>query len=128
MSVLIEAYSVIVSRGTLERLYPGGVASYERDSPNRTFCADPHLTRVGFMVSEDAWYYIEQILSPRGLTFLDGGRCVDIAVADPRQGSAGRASGSSTRRTSMGTGCAGSRGPSPETWPRPRDGHRTSPR
>ena len=48
MPVLLEAISVIVRRETLERKYPGGVDGYARDCPNRTFCADEYLTRVGF--------------------------------------------------------------------------------
>jgi hypothetical protein len=79
VSVLVEAISVVVRRDALERAYPGGVAAYERDCPNQTFCADEHLTRVGFMTPDDARNFVEQ-LEDRGLTFLDGERSMDIAV------------------------------------------------
>lgn len=79
MSVLVEAISIVVRRDALERAYRGGVAAYEADCPNQTFCADEHLTRVGFMTPDDARYFVEH-LEDRGLTFLDGERSVDIAV------------------------------------------------
>jgi DNA-binding transcriptional regulator YiaG len=45
MGVLVECISVIVRCSSLEEKYPGGVAAYEADAPNRTFCTDEHLAR-----------------------------------------------------------------------------------
>lgn len=95
MSVLVEANSIIVRRDALERAYPGGAAAYEVDCPNQTFCADAHLTRVGFMTPDDVSIFIER-LEERGLTSFDGKRSVDIAVLVQGEGSCGRATGSST--------------------------------
>lgn len=79
MSVLVEVNSIIVRREALDRVYPGGAAAYEVDCPNQTFCADEHLTRVGFMTSGDVSIFIHR-LEERGLTSFDGERSVDIAL------------------------------------------------
>lgn len=49
MSVLAEGFSVIVRRSTIDSNVPGGVETYARLVPNKTFCADQYLTRVGFL-------------------------------------------------------------------------------
>jgi hypothetical protein len=85
MSVLAEAINVIVRRSTLERKYLGGVAQYERDCPNGTFCMDAQLTRVGFMAPPDVQAFVER-LTRLGLVFHDGEQFVDIAVVDEYQG------------------------------------------
>jgi hypothetical protein len=72
MCVLVEAISVVVPIAVLEKKYPRGAAQYERDCPNGTYCADEHLTRVGFMVPGDVGAFVER-LSRLGLVFqLDG--------------------------------------------------------
>lgn len=85
MSVLVECISVIVRRESLERTYPGGARGYEALCPNRTFCADEHLTRVGFMTPADVGMFCEH-LERHGLVFFDGAQFVDIAVVDQHQG------------------------------------------
>ena len=54
MAVLVDGFSVVVRNGTLEQHYPGGLAGYRSDCPNASFCADEHLSRIGFMTPEDA--------------------------------------------------------------------------
>ena len=93
MSVLIEAISVVVRVSTLEARYPGGVAAYEADCPNGTFCSDAHLTRVGFMTPVDVRAFVEALTSHFDLTFFtpnDG--FVDAAVVDQRSGPTARCS------------------------------------
>jgi hypothetical protein len=85
MSVLVEAISVIVPITVLEAKYPGGVAQYERDCPNATYCADEHLTRVGFMAPADTLAFVER-LERLGLVHLRDGRAVDIVVVDQLRG------------------------------------------
>jgi len=85
MAVLVEALSVIVRNATLESLYPGGVSGYAADCPNRTFCSDGVLTRVGFMTPDDVGAFLER-LETRGLVFLHDGVAADIAVVDQHQG------------------------------------------
>lgn len=85
MSVLVEAISVVVPTAVLEKKYPGGAAQYERDCPNVTFCADEHLTRIGFMVPGDVGEFVER-LSRLGLVFQRDGRSADIVVVDQLHG------------------------------------------
>ena len=58
MAVLVDAYSVIIRNLALERLYPGGVAGYGHDCPNRTYLTDGEVSRVAFM----AWSDVETFL------------------------------------------------------------------
>lgn len=85
MAVLIEAISVIVPLATLERAYPGGVRGYAADCPNATFVLDHYVTRVAFMTPADVGQFVERLKSA-GLTFEQGGECVDVAVVDERHG------------------------------------------
>jgi hypothetical protein len=81
----VEAISVIVRISTIEQKYKGGLAQYRRDCPNKTFCADKHLTRVGFMVPPDVEQYVLG-LEQQGFIFQREGSFVDIAIVDQRQG------------------------------------------
>jgi hypothetical protein len=86
MSVLCEAISVIVPRDVLERLWPGGVEAYAASIPNRTFCADGRLTRVGFMHPNDVGHHLNG-LAAAGLTTADEHEVfVDLAVVDQFEG------------------------------------------
>jgi hypothetical protein len=85
MSVLIEAISVIVPRLVLEAKYPGGVSQYEQDCPNGTYCADEHLSRVGFMAPPDARGFIEG-LEQLGFIHVKHGQAVDLVVVDQFRG------------------------------------------
>ena len=86
MSVLIEGISVVVRNETLEEKYPGGVDAYRLHVPNRTFCTDGVLTRVGFMVPIDVSFWV-RILQKRGLLWVDSEkRFRDIAVVDQLAG------------------------------------------
>jgi hypothetical protein len=73
MSVLAEAISVIHRVDRLEERFPGGASAYAAGVPNRTFCTDGVLTRVGFMHSGDVESWV------RGLE-----RCA--LALDPRTG------------------------------------------
>ena len=72
MSIVIEAISVVVPIAVLESKYPGGAARYESDCPNGTYCADEHLSRIGFMVPADVRAFVEH-LSHLGLVHQDEG-------------------------------------------------------
>ena len=86
MSVLIEGISVIVRNDTLDAKYPGGVDAYRLHIPNRTFCTDGVLTRVGFMVPIDVGFWV-RLLQARGLLWADAEkRFRDIAVVDQLAG------------------------------------------
>jgi len=85
VAVLVEALSVIVRNATLAVLYPGGVSGYAADCPNRTFCSDGILTRVGFMAPDDVAAFVER-LEGCGLVFLRDGAATDLVVVDQHQG------------------------------------------
>lgn len=57
MSVLVEGHSIIACIDAIERICPGGVAALAARAPNRSFCADPWLFRVGFQEARDAAAY-----------------------------------------------------------------------
>lgn len=88
MSVLAEGFSVIVRRSTIASGFPGGLVAYERLVPNKTFCADQHLTRVGFLDWPEVSRFLEQ-LHAVGLShhYVDGR--VDIGLVQQDQGIAG---------------------------------------
>lgn len=85
MSVLAEAISVIVPRDVIVRKYPGGLVGYERDCPNRTYCADDHLTRVGFMNPTDVEAFVRRLTS-LGFVHLSHGASIDLCVVDQHRG------------------------------------------
>jgi len=85
MSVLVEAINVIVRKETLERKYPGGLEAHEGNCPNKSFCADDYLTRVGFMHPTDVAEFIDRLVS-LGFVFHDGEKFADVAVVDQRVG------------------------------------------
>lgn len=93
MSVLVECISVVVRRSEIERCYPGGLAGYRADCPNRTFCADEHLVRIGFMAERDVSIFMLRGLGRAGLASSPTGRVEDlefrsnsVAVVEQRRG------------------------------------------
>lgn len=85
MAVLIEGLSIIVPVQVIEEKYAGGVKAYKNDCPNRTFCSDGVLTRVGFMTPTDARAFGESLMA-QGFVFQDENGFVDLAVVDQREG------------------------------------------
>jgi hypothetical protein len=85
MGVLVEAISVIIRVETLLDKYPGGWEAFEQIAPNKTFCADSEIIRVGFMTPQDVESFIKQ-LQGAGLEFLRSGAAIDLAVADQMRG------------------------------------------
>jgi len=85
MAVLVEGISVVVRRDSIERKVSGGHTRIRRLIPNATYCADDELVRVGFLVPDEVREFIDE-LKEVGLTFVDEGKCVDIAVCDQQRG------------------------------------------
>jgi hypothetical protein len=79
VSIKARFINVIVRKGTLERLYPGGLAAYEREAPNRTLAVDDHLTCASFMDEESANALVAHLES-YGLLCDVGGVFRDVAV------------------------------------------------
>ena len=85
MAVLIEGISVVVRASAVMTKYEGGSAAFVREVPNRSFCADGELARVGFMVPDDVKTYVSHLES-RGLTYVNDREAVDLVVVDQRTG------------------------------------------
>jgi len=85
MAVLIEAISVIIRADALREKFPGGLDAFMTIIPNRTFCFDGELARVGFMTPQDVNTFVTQ-LEQAGLEFVHAGKTVDFAVVDQHQG------------------------------------------
>lgn len=79
VAVLCEAISIIVRVDALNERFPGGLAGYAEAVPNRTFCCDGSLARVGFMSPADAARWID-LIAARGLRI--GAPDADLAVVD----------------------------------------------
>ena len=85
MAVLIEAITVVVRKETINEKYPGGLAQYIQDCPNRTLCMDKDIVRVGFMTSEDAKEFVNN-LEDLGFTLFTDGHFDEIALVDQFEG------------------------------------------
>ena len=85
MAVLVEAYSVIVRRDSIEKHFIGGWKAFLRNIPNATSCYEEELVRVGFMDPGSVRHYVDQ-LEQSGLIFLENDKAVDIVVCDQFDG------------------------------------------
>lgn len=61
MAVSAIAISVVVRNATIEARFPGGMPAFARSCPNQTFCTDGTISRVGFMVQNDAQTFINRL-------------------------------------------------------------------
>jgi len=90
VSVLIEAINVIVRCETVVAKYPGGLHGYASSVPNRTFCDDGFIARVGFMKPDDVGIWTSH-LAAFGFTLQRPDESFDeIAVIDERTGATRR--------------------------------------
>ena len=85
MAVLIEAINVVIQLETLRARYPGGIEGYQDACPNRSFCADDHLARVGFLQPAEMEAFAGK-LEELGLVAIKDGACADFAIVDQLQG------------------------------------------
>jgi len=85
MAVLVEAISVIVRKDSIGEKVKGGEARFQTLIPNATYCDDGELARVGFLSPDETKVFIDELIET-GLTFIDDGQCVDIAVCDQQRG------------------------------------------
>src|SRR5947209_18921431 len=53
MSLVIEAWTLVVRRDALAARFPGGIEEFERRVPTSTFHADEYLTGASFMLYDD---------------------------------------------------------------------------
>lgn len=85
MAVLVEAISVIIRADALRDKFPGGLDAFMTILPNRTFCFDGELARIGFMTPQDVNTFVVQ-LEQAGLVYMREGKTVDLSVVDQHQG------------------------------------------
>ena len=85
MAVLIEAISVVIKRSVIDDKYPGGIEGFKRDAPNKTFCADEHLARIGFMSPVDVKAYCKELAS-HGFIYHVDQVPEDFVVIDQQSG------------------------------------------
>ena len=81
MAVLIEAFSVVVRNETIETKYPGGMRGYWMDCPNRSFCCDEYVSRVGFCEHHFMRRFVEN-LAELGITVEHGHEFIEVAIID----------------------------------------------
>lgn len=77
MSVLVEAHSVIIRCQAVHQRHEGGWQQFVAEVPNRTFCSDGEIARVGFMSPADADAYLRH-LGSRGLHVCGRGAAADM--------------------------------------------------
>jgi hypothetical protein len=85
MAVLVEATSIIIRVQAIHAHYPGGWLSFTQNVPNRTFCSDDEVARIGFMSPTDCKASIEH-LGDHGIMFLKDERSSDLVIADQMRG------------------------------------------
>jgi hypothetical protein len=85
MAVLVEANSVIVRVAAIHEKLQGGMEAFRRLVPNKTFCSDNELARVGFMTPQDVRTF-EERLQQHGLIYWENGRAVDFVFANQIEG------------------------------------------
>ncbi len=86
MAVLVEAISVIVRKNAISDRVAGGMTRFRSELPNRTFCEDEQICRIGFLSPDETSSFVEK-LQTLGLHFLDeAGQATDFAVVDQQHG------------------------------------------
>ena len=88
MAVLIEAISVVVRLETLRDRYPGGVEGFQDDCPNRSYCADESIARVGFLEPAEMEAFGDK-LEAAGFRGMHEGQCLDFVIVDQVHGPIG---------------------------------------
>jgi serine/threonine protein kinase len=112
MAILVEAFSVIVQVSTITDKYPGGMTAYRSNCPNRSFCMDEHLTRVGFMSPADVQTYVGQ-LELLKLVFIRDGAAIDVVVVDQNNGPTSACDWVDFTHTNDGIACCWLKGSDP---------------
>lgn len=85
MAVLVEAISIIIRKDAIERFYSGGWSGFCEEIPNGTMCCDGEVVRLGFLRPAEVGGFVSHMRS-HGLTHLQDGVAVDLAVVDQFDG------------------------------------------
>ncbi len=103
MAVLCEALSVIIPTQTVEEKFTGERKGFHESIPNRTYCSDGELERVGFLTPDDVGEFID-VLKDGGLTLLKNKECIDFCVIDMNQGPTAKCDWIEFHKISFGEG------------------------
>lgn len=79
MSVVVEAFTLISRRETIDRTYPGGTPGFRLDFPE-SFAADEHLVRMGSTDPRDVRVTIDR-LQELGVRYASRYEYLEMAVA-----------------------------------------------
>ncbi len=71
MSIKLIFYNIIIPKIILEEKYNGGIESFKKNIPNKTFQEDNELVSVGFMSPHDVEWYCSE-LNKNGLEYNNG--------------------------------------------------------
>jgi hypothetical protein len=63
MAVLVADFSVVIRNSAIEQGFPGGLLAFQNACPNKTLCSDGLLTRVGFMMLDDANFFLLRLIA-----------------------------------------------------------------
>jgi len=85
MAVLAEALSVVIKVESLLNLSTENQVKFTQNIPNKTFCGDGELIRIGFMSPSDVQSYADSLKS-LGLVFMENSTAKDFVVVDQFRG------------------------------------------
>jgi len=85
MAVLAEALSVVIKVESLLNLSTENQVKFTQNIPNKTFCGDGELIRIGFMSPSDVQSYADSLKS-LGLVFMENNTAKDFVVVDQFRG------------------------------------------
>jgi hypothetical protein len=85
MAVLIEGISVVIKISSILKIYNNDVEEFDESVPNKQYCADNELFRVGFMHPYDVENYIK-FLGSKGFVYLKDDMSIDLVVIDQKEG------------------------------------------
>jgi hypothetical protein len=90
MSLLVEAFCVIIRKSALEAFYPRGVegfliASTLRSAEHRYICTDDNLVCLSYFTPDAAERAIDSLVTA-GLRDVEDDNFIDIAIVDQRYG------------------------------------------
>ncbi len=83
MAVLCEAISIVVPVTALQERFPGGLRAYSEAAPNRTFCCDGSVARIGLLAPDDARAWLDMLA---GHDLRADGDAPAVAVVDQVRG------------------------------------------
>jgi len=78
MSILVEAYTIILRISTIEEKFPGGMNGFVK-AANATLRFDEEIAGMEFMAPEDVMFFI-RMLQRHGLKYFEDEKFVDIAL------------------------------------------------